>query len=157
MSVNISETLWKCIACNKTFKCMDSLNDHKKSKKHKRSEKVYRDKHPESGDSSVFKSFCYEVMSNTSVLGMVPNDEDENGDKLAVEEDNSEAPIPTPTTLESLRICLFCNKESDGVKKNLDHMHNRHNFFILDIDCLTNLKGLLSYIAERIHLGSLCL
>lgn len=62
-----------------------------------------------------------------------------------------------PTTLDNLRICLFCNKESDGVKKNLDHMHNRHNFFILDIDCLINLKGLLSYMAERIHLGSLCL
>ena len=36
-------------------------------------------------------------------------------------------------------------------------MHNKHNFFILDIDCLTNLKGLLSYLAERIHLGNLCL
>ena len=61
------------------------------------------------------------------------------------------------TAVKSLRICLFCNQESEGVKKNLDHMRTVHSFFILDVDCLINLKGLLSYIAERIHLGALCL
>jgi hypothetical protein len=55
-----------------------------------------------------------------------------------------------PTALESLRICLFCNKECQGVKRNLDHMRIEHNFTILDIECLINLKGLLAYIAERI-------
>lgn len=54
------------------------------------------------------------------------------------------------TTLESLRICLFCNYESVGVKKNLDHMARCHCFRILDIECLVNLKGLLAYTAERI-------
>jgi len=51
------------------------------------------------------------------------------------------------TTLDSLRICLFCNKESDGVKKNIDHMRIKHSFTILDIDCLVDLKGLLTYMA----------
>lgn len=64
---------------------------------------------------------------------------------------------PEKTTLESLRICLFCNKESSGVKKNLDHMRYKHNFVILEIECLINLKGLLAYLAERIQLGKLCL
>ena len=40
---------------------------------------------------------------------------------LNVPENNSDE-IPTKTTLESLRVCLFSNYESDGVKKNLDHM-----------------------------------
>lgn len=62
-----------------------------------------------------------------------------------------------PTTLESLRICLFCNQECNGVKRNLDHMRLKHNFTILSIECLINLKGLLAYIAERIQLGKLCL
>lgn len=70
-----------------------------------------------------------------------------------INEDNGEEAAKVKTTLQSLRICLFCNKESDGVKKNLDHMKNRHNFVILDVECLVNLKGLLSYIAERIQLG----
>jgi pre-60S factor REI1 len=52
---------------------------------------------------------------------------------------------------------LFCNKEHDGVKKNIDHMRVHHSFYLLDVDCLTDLKGLLRYIAERIHVGALCL
>lgn len=61
------------------------------------------------------------------------------------------------TALDSLRICLFCNKEHDGFKKNLDHMMIAHSYFIPDVDCIINLKGLLGYLAERIHLGFLCL
>jgi hypothetical protein len=64
---------------------------------------------------------------------------------------------PTPTSLESLRICLFCNKQCDGIKKCLDHMRLRHGFILLDVDCLVDLKGLLHYMAQRIQLGNLCL
>ena len=32
-----------------------------------------------------------------------------------------------------------------------------HSFFVPDVDCIINLKGLLGYIAERVHLGFLCL
>jgi hypothetical protein len=71
--------------------------------------------------------------------------------------EKSEDKPHVPTTLESLRICLFCNQECQGVKRNLDHMRVKHNFTILDIECLINLKGLLAYIAERIQLGKLCL
>lgn len=57
---------------------------------------------------------------------------------------------PRKTALDSLRVCLFCNKECDGVKKCIDHMRIKHSFFILDIECVINLKGLVTYIAERI-------
>lgn len=73
-----------------------------------------------------------------------------SNEPLTIEEDSETDKIPTKTTLESLRICLFCNLECDGVKKSLDHMRWKHNFTILDIECLINLKGLLAYIAERI-------
>lgn len=36
-------------------------------------------------------------------------------------------------------------------------MRAQHNFTILDIECLVNLKGLLAYIAERVQLGKICL
>lgn len=36
-------------------------------------------------------------------------------------------------------------------------MRAQHSFFVLDVDCVTSLKGLLTYIAERIHLGYMCL
>ena len=75
-----------------------------------------------------------------------------NNEPLTVDEDSdlSKQAVPQKTALESLRVCLFCNLETDGVKKNLDHMRYRHNFTILDIECLVNLKGILAYIAERI-------
>ena len=35
----------------------------------------------------------------------------------------------------------------------MDHMRFKHSFYVLDIDCVINLKALLTYIAERIHFG----
>ena len=61
------------------------------------------------------------------------------------------------TALDNLRCCLFSNKEFDGIKKCLDHMRREYSFTILDIDCLVDLKGLLTYLAARIHEGHLCL
>lgn len=73
----------------------------------------------------------------------------ENGtcEKLEVPEDSPDAKLPRKTALESLRCCLFCNEECSGVKKCLDHMRVQHSFTILDIDCLVDLKGLLTYMA----------
>jgi len=61
------------------------------------------------------------------------------------------------TALNSIRRCLFSNEEFSGVKKCLDHMRLKYSFVIPNIDCLVDLKGLLTYLAERIHLGGLCL
>jgi len=36
-------------------------------------------------------------------------------------------------------------------------MRRKYSFTILDIDCLVDLKGLLTYLAARIHEGHLCL
>lgn len=103
----------------------------------------------------------------TSVLNLLSNsaasekDEDESHhehtDACDHPDDENDSKLPTRTALDSLRICLFCNKELSGVKKCLDHMRQKHSFYILDIDCVTSLKGLLTYIAERIQLGYLCL
>jgi pre-60S factor REI1 len=134
------------------------LDEHKKSKKHKKSEKAYLAKNPDATESSIFKSISFDVTGGTSFLSDLQRSV--NGEAELTLEEDTEAQknrVPTKTTLDSLRICLFSNKESDGVKKNLDYMAKKHNFRILDIECLTSLKGLLSYIAERIQLGSLCL
>ena len=106
------------------------------------------EKHPEQSLSSIFKSIQTESSGFLSDINRSIGQA--AGEPLTVEEDSETNSIPVRTTLESLRICLFCNLESDGVKKNLDHMRYRHSFTILDIECLINLKGLLAYIAERI-------
>jgi len=151
MSVGLSETLWKCIPCNKTFKSLEMLDEHKKSKKHKKSEKDFKKDNPTLPESSMFKSFCNEMSQGANSFMSDLQKSINGSEALTVEENEEEkTQVPVKTTMDSLRICLFCNKEFDGVKKNLDHMHIKHNFFLMDIECLVNLKGLLSYLAERI-------
>lgn len=100
------------------------LDEHKRSKKHKKTEKEYLQAHPEESLSSIFKSITFETshdaLSDLQLSLMGANE------PLSLEEDSNESKtsVPTKTTLESLRICLFCNKESEGVKKNLDHMRH---------------------------------
>mmetsp|Transcript_33564 Transcript_33564/g.24205 ORF Transcript_33564/g.24205 Transcript_33564/m.24205 type:complete len:98 (+) Transcript_33564:368-661(+) len=97
----------------------------------------------------MFKSITHE---NSNILSDLSRSMVSTNEMRLVEEDTEEAKraMPTKTTLDSLRVCLFSNKESDGVKKNLDHMRLKYNFYILDIECLVNLRGLLAYLAERI-------
>lgn len=83
-------------------------------------------------------------------------EEDATEPKLTVEENIDSAP-PRKTALDSVRCCLFCNEDCEGVKKCLDHMRTKHSFTILDVDCLVDLKGLLNYMAQRVHIGFLCL
>ena len=142
------ETRWKCTPCSKTFKTKESLNEHERSKKHKKSTKTYLQAHPEESLSSIFKSIQTESSDFLSDINKSLSSKDE---PLSIPEDGDLSnSIPTKTTLESLRICLFSNYESKGVKSNLDRMRQLYNFTILDIECLINLKGLLAYIAERI-------
>ena len=54
------------------------------------------------------------------------------------------------------RRCLFaeeapgCEADRQAKKMAVTLQRMKHNFTILDIECLINLKGLLAYIAERI-------
>ena len=153
----ITEVMYKCQPCKKSFKTIETLDEHKKSKKHKKNEKEYKSKNPESTENSMFTSISQNQSQNSSVLDKNILEELKEDDKpLTVEESGAEK-VPRRTALDSMRICLFCNKEFSGVKKCLDHMLIEHSFSILDIDCLVDLKGLLGYMAERIHLGALCL
>ena len=151
---NTTTTQWKCVPCSKSFKTLESLNTHKNSKKHKKQEKEHMKNHPDDPVSSLFK--CSSYANSTDSIVELQRELMGHDKPLSIEEDNKKSHY-VKTTLESLRICLFCNQENKGVKKNLDHMRTEHNFIILDIECLINLKGLLAYIAERIQLGRLCL
>lgn len=102
----------------------------------------------------MFKSISHadksEIVDTTNILDGLNDISEKSVDE------KKDAP-KVKTTLDSLRICLFCNKECDGVKKNIDHMRLKHSFTILDVDCLVDLKGMLTYMASRIQMGCLCL
>lgn len=43
----LSEVIFKCQPCHKTFKSKEQLEQHKKSKNHKKAEKAYLEAHPD--------------------------------------------------------------------------------------------------------------
>lgn len=95
-----------------------------------------------------------------SLLGQLQSQDEEAAGDPSAENYGAQSDSGKPivrSALDSLRICIFCNKEMKGVKKCLDHMMIKHGFFIVDIDYCVHVKGLLNYIAERVHLGHLCL
>lgn len=66
----LSEVLYKCQACKKTFKTPEQLEQHKKSKNHKKAEKVYLASHPE-GVSSMFDNITTDKPLAGSVLSLL--------------------------------------------------------------------------------------
>jgi len=50
----MSEMLYKCQPCGNTYKSTEQLEEHKRSKKHKKNEKEFMAKHPGSETDSMF-------------------------------------------------------------------------------------------------------
>ncbi|XP_029796925.1 zinc finger protein 622 isoform X1 [Suricata suricatta] len=53
--------------------------------------------------------------------------------------------------------CLFCPHHSSSLLKNVAHMTKVHSFFIPDIEYLSDLKGLIKYLGEKVGIGKICL
>lgn len=53
--------------------------------------------------------------------------------------------------------CLFCPHHSSSLLKNVAHMTKIHSFFIPDIEYLSDLKGLIRYLGEKVGVGKICL
>ncbi|XP_067425946.1 cytoplasmic 60S subunit biogenesis factor ZNF622 [Emydura macquarii macquarii] len=53
--------------------------------------------------------------------------------------------------------CLFCPHHSSSLMKNVAHMTKAHSFFIPDIEYLVDLRGLITYLGEKIGVGKICL
>ncbi|XP_008577870.1 PREDICTED: zinc finger protein 622 [Galeopterus variegatus] len=53
--------------------------------------------------------------------------------------------------------CLFCSHHSSSLMKNVSHMTKIHSFFIPDIEYLSDLRGLIKYLGEKVGVGKICL
>jgi len=53
--------------------------------------------------------------------------------------------------------CLFCSETFSTLEQNRQHMTEIHSFFIPDIEYLTDLEGLITYLGEKIGIGNICL
>jgi len=65
--------------------------------------------------------------------------------------------IETSRRLNVDKECLFCHHSSPDFDQNLDHMTRSHSLYIPDVEFLTDLRGLIEYLAEKVAVANVCL
>ncbi|XP_073236329.1 cytoplasmic 60S subunit biogenesis factor ZNF622-like [Porites lutea] len=146
-----------CQLCNKTFSSENAHGNHLSSKKHKDLEANKAKKQgsliTESQLSNNFKRKDSKETDqqnteseNAESLSHNGDDDDDDDDDDDIEED----------TLE-VTDCLFCPHHSVSLEENLKHMTRSHSFFIPDLEYVVDLKGLVTYLCEKVGMGNMCL
>src|ERR1700737_1332236 len=54
-------------------------------------------------------------------------------------------------------VCLFCLTPSNKFEENVAHMALAHGLFVPEKEYLTDLRGLIVYLGEKIGVGNLCI
>ncbi|CAD5113021.1 DgyrCDS2223 [Dimorphilus gyrociliatus] len=131
-----------CETCNKRFSSENAFKNHIQSKKHKDLE-VRRSENPNDPIFNRQRSTSTSESKSKDIADENMSDDDEEwsdcDDALSANE------------------CLFCSKVCDDMEKNMEHMTVVHNFFIPDIDYVSDLEGLLSYLGAKVGEGRMCL
>ncbi|SPO32373.1 related to REI1 - cytoplasmic pre-60S factor [Ustilago trichophora] len=87
-------------------------------------------------------------------------------DTLMVSEDATEeqiqaaidAKVASSRRIDATHECIFCAKTGfTELKDTLAHMSKAHGFFIPDSEYLVDLPGLVSYLADKVSIGNICL
>lgn len=85
----------------------------------------------------------------------------EDGEALDEEEEQDaeeeEAGGSPPLGAIPITDCLFCPHHSSSLVKNVAHMTKVHSFFLPDVEYLSDLKGLIKYLGEKVGVGKICL
>lgn len=142
-----------CKLCNKTFSSENAYGNHMSSKKHKELEAAKAKRE----ENQITKSLTVESsktgQNNTEsenaespLCDKVDNDDNDDDDDDEIEEDTVE-----------VTDCLFCPHRSVILEDNMKHMTRSHSFFIPDLEFVVDLKGLLTYLCEKVGIGNMCL
>jgi len=140
-----------CLFCKKTFSNQRTYNNHVKSKKHIEKEKLART----TGETASG------LVASFKTLEVSPPDQPEET-KL---EGQQSLPQTEEEVLQQkmarahrfdLDECLFCCQKFASFSLSVEHMTKHHGFFIPDIEYLTDLEGLISYLGEKIGTGNVC-
>lgn len=172
--LNNKVVVFFCKICKKSFSSENAFRNHLNSKKHKDcfSENVEQGSEVsvETEDTQDNPS-CYSSETGTTVVTEPNNDvnsfwfKKEITQKIDATEDDSDIEEVDSDEWESYcgdnpilsNSCLFCTHKSRNLVQNIKHMTISHSFFIPDIEYLTDLKGLVTYLGEKISQGHMCI
>ncbi|CAB3363157.1 Hypothetical predicted protein [Cloeon dipterum] len=124
-----------CKPCCKTFGSQKSFDNHLPSKRHK---------------EAVNKCDFVQVKEVSHAKQVVQEEEASDVEEVDSDEWDEEIEIDA-------KDCLFCEHHSASTFKNLKHMSEAHSFFIPDLEFVSDLRGLLSYLGSKVREGFMCL
>lgn len=144
-----------CQLCNKTFSSENAYSNHLSSKKHK---DVEANKAKKQESLITESQFSNNFKRKDSKETDPQNTESENAESLSHngDDDDDEDDDIEEDTLE-VTDCLFCPHHSVSLEENLKHMTRSHSFFIPDLEYVVDLKGLVTYLCEKVGVGNMCL
>jgi len=146
--------VWNCEVCKKVFNSENAYKNHEISKKHIENATNYeKNKALYSDDSE----------DDFSDDNNDPKEPKINWKKRFAEAQTEEEfnkvldeKIKASRKLEETE-CLFCDFKGNTFEEKMEHMAEEHTFFIPDIEYLVSLKGLITYLGEKISIGNTCL
>jgi pre-60S factor REI1 len=91
-------------------------------------------------------------------LQPAPEEQQSEGEAETSEPQSIEDRIASLRSRISPLQCLFCSVPTfESIGENVSHMASAHSFFIPDLEYLTDLSGLLSFLGERIAVDNTCI
>ena len=147
-----------CQLCNKTFSSENAFSNHLSSKKHKDVEANNANKAKKQESLITESQFSNNFKRKDSKETDPEDTESENAESLSHngDDDDDEDDDIEEDTLE-VTDCLFCPHHSVSLEENLKHMTRSHSFFIPDLEYVVDLKGLVTYLCEKVGMGNMCL
>ena len=132
-----------CQVCRKSFSTRKSFESHIRSRKHRGAAKAHE---KQKNNEASSKADCGEATSKVE-----PSDAKMEEEEV---EDEEEGVVSEPLDTTE---CLFCPHVSHDMETNMEHMSKEHGFFVPDLEYLTNLSGLMGYLAEKVGVWNMCL
>ncbi|KAJ1980271.1 pre-60S factor rei1 [Dimargaris xerosporica] len=166
----------RCNLCQKTYSSQNAYSSHLSSKKHKDAEAKAAarasDSVPEAAAGTAQKVHSFPL--DDSDQAMVTDEPSNAARAQAVAQereinralDNAQTEEEVYELLEkkmqmARRLlpeeCLFCDTQSATFEDNMAHMAKAHSLFIPDIEYVSDLRGLITYLGEKITVANVCL
>ena len=148
-----------CEDCKKHFTSLNSYESHLRSRKHRETAAaaaaaIAASKTPK-GDSDICETANQRNLKESSESQVsqhpVDKEREDKGDEKEEEIESDSEPEPLELTE-----CLFCPHESADMEESVSHMSKAHGFFIPELEYLVDVKGLISYLCEKVGVAYMC-
>mmetsp|Transcript_126868 Transcript_126868/g.189279 ORF Transcript_126868/g.189279 Transcript_126868/m.189279 type:complete len:380 (-) Transcript_126868:46-1185(-) len=140
-----------CTFCKKKFSNPKTYGAHIKSKKHLEKERIARD---DASDE--------ELEGTTTTITKQPIDQSpiqikkQDDEEPKTEEEFIAEKVKNAHHFEEDE-CFICMQHCGSFELNIEHMAKEHGLYIPDLDYVSDLGGLMAYLAQKVGTGNACL